>query len=84
MASPPTHTSDDSLPKKASKFTVFVRLPFPRRDFVDPPPVSQSASIRPNGKYLKVSEWTGPLGFYQGFSALGYHIQSLERQRCRL
>ena len=29
-----THTHQDD-----SQFTVFIRLPFPRRDFVDPPPV---------------------------------------------
>lgn len=33
-----------STPDLASdpKFTVFIRLPFPRGDFVDPPPVSFS------------------------------------------
>ena len=45
MASPLTpNISGGSLHKKLPRFTVFVRLPFPRRDFVDPPPVSRERS----------------------------------------
>ena len=28
-----------------TKFTVFIRLPFPRGDFVDPPPVSAASQL---------------------------------------
>ncbi|KAK2836936.1 Autophagy protein 29, partial [Arthroderma sp. PD_2] len=32
-----------SDPTKEPKFTVFIRLPFPRGEFVDPPPVNWDA-----------------------------------------
>lgn len=32
-----------------SKFTVFIRLPFPRGDFVDPPPAS-AFLLNPTGQ----------------------------------
>jgi hypothetical protein len=36
-------------------YTVFIRLPFPRRDFVDPPSVSHS--LFPNPKLTFQVEW---------------------------
>ena len=45
MAAPSDQESPDARAPKSQEqipsFTVFVRLPFPRGDFVDPPPVSR-------------------------------------------
>lgn len=40
--SEPSHHQDAAA---GGGFTVFIRLPFPRGDFVDPPPVSQSTAV---------------------------------------
>lgn len=52
MASPRKYPNSDgratNVSKQAPQFTLFVRLPFPRGEFVDPPPVSIEHFVRTN------------------------------------
>ena len=44
MASPAQHSQQPPVQEPDCHFTVLIRLPFPRGDFVDPPPVSWDSS----------------------------------------
>ena len=51
-------------------YTVFIRLPFPRGDFVDPPPVSQPKSTI----WTSTESHTGAMGLKKGPHPLGCNL----------
>ena len=57
-------------------YTVFIRLPFPRGDFVDPPPVYQPKSTI----WTSANNHTGEMGLKKGPYPLGCHLRGFEWQ----
>ncbi len=62
-------------------FTVFVRLPFNRGDFVDPPPVRVMAT---SGIGTSLMLLTGSVECSKGKGAMGDHFTTVEKQRDQL
>lgn len=57
-------------------YTVFIRLPFPRGDFVDPPPVRKY----PSALWTKLT-FTGGMGSCQRQGPVEDPLQSFQEQR---